>query len=117
MGPIWVRWGVAGVPYGIEGSGPGGSAHVTQRGSHLGVWLWRQGLFLCPGLMPQQWRGLPGQTTAVDSLVSRDKAGVTEDAVTKQDSGQLVDSAKCEVYVCFEGPLGAHLKPKIHEKI
>lgn len=29
----------------------------------------------------------------------------------------LADSAKCEVYGCFEGPLGAHLKAEVREKI
>lgn len=29
----------------------------------------------------------------------------------------LADAARCEVYVCFEGPLGAHLKPEVREKI
>lgn len=28
-----------------------------------------------------------------------------------------MDSAKSEVYVCFEGPLGAHLKAEVREKI
>lgn len=27
------------------------------------------------------------------------------------------DSAKGEIYVCFEGPLGAHLRAEVHEKI
>ncbi|OCT76051.1 hypothetical protein XELAEV_18031239mg [Xenopus laevis] len=29
----------------------------------------------------------------------------------------LSDSAKSNTYVCFEGPLGAHLKPEVREKI
>lgn len=39
------------------------------------------------------------------------------EAASKQEAIRLVDSAKCEVYVCFEGPLGAHLKPKVRDKI
>lgn len=30
---------------------------------------------------------------------------------------RLADAAKCEVYVCFEGPLGAQLKPEVREII
>lgn len=30
---------------------------------------------------------------------------------------RLADLAKCEVCVCFEGPLGAHLKTEVREKI
>lgn len=37
--------------------------------------------------------------------------------VSKQEAIRLADSAKCEVYVCFEGPLGAHLKSQVREKI
>lgn len=33
------------------------------------------------------------------------------------DRVRLADLDKCEVYVCFEGPLGAHLKQEVHEKI
>lgn len=32
------------------------------------------------------------------------------------DRMRLADAAKCEVYVCFEGPLGAHLKPEVPKK-
>ncbi|KAM3929242.1 uncharacterized protein RB166_007049 [Leptodactylus fuscus] len=34
-----------------------------------------------------------------------------------KDDVRLADLAKGEVYVCFEGPLGAHLKPEVREKI
>lgn len=30
---------------------------------------------------------------------------------------RIADAAKCEVYVCYEGPLGAHLKQEIRDKI
>lgn len=33
------------------------------------------------------------------------------------DEVRLADAAKGEVYVCFEGPLGAHLKSEVREKI
>lgn len=58
----------------------------------------------------------PGQSAAGHKLTLRDKAESSGEAITKQDSVRLADSAKCEVYVCFEGPLGAHLKPEFHEK-
>ncbi|KAM3932714.1 uncharacterized protein RB166_005734 [Leptodactylus fuscus] len=34
-----------------------------------------------------------------------------------QEDVRLADSAQGEVYVCFEGPLGAHLKQEVREKI
>lgn len=30
---------------------------------------------------------------------------------------RIVDMANCEVYVCFEGLLGAHLKQEVRDKI
>lgn len=33
------------------------------------------------------------------------------------DKVRLADAAKCEVYVCFEGPLGAHLKQEVRDRI
>lgn len=45
------------------------------------------------------------------------KWGEAGDAGKKQDLIRLVDVARCEVYVCFEGPLGAHLKQEVREKI
>ncbi|XP_073431742.1 uncharacterized protein [Dendrobates tinctorius] len=35
----------------------------------------------------------------------------------KEETVRLDDSAKGEVYVCFEGPLGAHLKQEVRERI
>lgn len=35
----------------------------------------------------------------------------------RRDIVSLGDAAKCEVYVCFEGPLGAHLKQEVREKL
>ncbi|KAM3928078.1 uncharacterized protein RB166_006205 [Leptodactylus fuscus] len=34
-----------------------------------------------------------------------------------RDEVRMADSAKGEVYVCFEGPLGVHLKPEVRERI
>ncbi|XP_056409991.1 uncharacterized protein LOC130338807 [Hyla sarda] len=42
-------------------------------------------------------------------------AGKAGDKVV--DEVRLADSAKGEVYVCFEGPLGAHLKAEVRERI
>lgn len=39
--------------------------------------------------------------------------GTTE----RTDLGRIADAAKCEVYSCFGGPLGAHLKQEVHDKI
>lgn len=33
------------------------------------------------------------------------------------DTVRLADAAKCEVYVCFKGPLGVHLTPEVRKKI
>lgn len=35
----------------------------------------------------------------------------------RSDVVRLADAAKCEVYVCFEGSLGTHLKQEVQEKI
>lgn len=35
----------------------------------------------------------------------------------EKEAVRLSDAAKCEVYVCFESPLGEHLKPEVKEKI
>lgn len=45
-----------------------------------------------------------------------EKAGSTEKA-ERSDVVRLADAARCEVYVCFEGPLGAHLKQEVRERI
>lgn len=37
--------------------------------------------------------------------------------VVRKDVVRIADAAKCEVYVCYEGPLGAHLKQEVREKI
>lgn len=42
--------------------------------------------------------------------------GSTEPAA-RTDVVRIVNAAKCEVYVCFEGPLGAHLKQDVRDKI
>lgn len=33
------------------------------------------------------------------------------------DVVRIADAAKCEVYVCFEGSLGTHLKQEVWDKI
>lgn len=42
-------------------------------------------------------------------------------ATTKDNAGldgvRLAGAAICKVYVCFECPLGAHLKPEVKERI
>lgn len=48
---------------------------------------------------------------------SGEKVVETVDAAKKQDLIRLADAAQYEVYVCFEGPLGAHLKQVVREKI
>lgn len=56
---------------------------------------------------------------AVSVPVSKDaveKAGETW-ATVRADIICNADAAKSEVYVCFEGPLGAHLKQEVRDKI
>lgn len=45
------------------------------------------------------------------------EAAVAAKGVAGVDGVRLEDTAKCEVYVCFEGPLGAHLKLEVREHI
>lgn len=45
------------------------------------------------------------------------KAAGTGDLAGKQDVVHLADAAKCKVYICFEGTLGAHLKAEVREKL
>lgn len=51
------------------------------------------------------------QTVRVSGLESRKAKESGDDGV------RLGDKAQGEVYVCFEGPLGVHLKPEVREKI
>lgn len=51
---------------------------------------------------------LSGEATAEKPQEKSDK---------EVDKVRLADAAKCEVYVCFKGPLGAHLKTEVREKI
>lgn len=46
-----------------------------------------------------------------------DKTAVASEMVAMQDIIRIADAAKCEVYVCYEGPLGAHLKQEVREKL
>lgn len=41
------------------------------------------------------------------------KVVVAGEAAGRQEVIRLAGSAKCEVYVYYEGPLGAHLKPEV----
>lgn len=56
----------------------------------------------------------------VESASPTVKARGTKSRKAKEsgdDGVRLADKVQCEVYVCFEGPLGVHLKPEIREKI
>lgn len=51
-------------------------------------------------------------------LPAQDKAaGEGKKVRGDADGVRLVDSVKCEVYVCFEGLLVAHLKPEVRDRI
>lgn len=45
-----------------------------------------------------------------DPRVSKEKAGESAQVEAAFDGVRLADAARCEVYVCYEGPLGANLK-------
>ena len=51
-----------------------------------------------------------------DSAQKKGEEG-SKATVERQDVVRLADAAKCEVYICFEGPLGTHLKAEVREKI
>lgn len=67
------------------------------------------------------------QVTGITPVAPEVDANTTAVATTSGDQGKmgkkrpdsvrLTDAARSEVYVCFEGPLGAHLKTEIKEKI
>lgn len=54
----------------------------------------------------------PGTSSGDSATNSQGKPGDK-----KAESVRLADAAKSEVYVCFEGPLSAHLKAEVKEKI
>lgn len=66
--------------------------------------------------------GTPAATVAVtapesagsEAAQGKEKATETTD---RQDITRLADAARCEVYVCYEGPLGAHLKQEVRDKL
>lgn len=45
------------------------------------------------------------------------EAGASQDVMGRKDVVRIEDATKFEVYVCFEGPLGAHLKQEFRDKI
>lgn len=57
-----------------------------------------------------------GQAT-VTPVVSGGEVSPAVVAASANDGVRLADSAKGEVYVCFEGPLGAHLRAELREKM
>lgn len=65
---------------------------------------------------PTSRAALPG-VSPMGSAVAGKKAVSAQEGAGRTNVVRIADAAKCEVYVCFEGPLGAHLKPKVKEKI
>lgn len=58
--------------------------------------------------------GLPGLGTLPGQGVEASPASEVE---KEPESAWVSDTAKGEVYICFKGPLGAHLKQEVREKI
>lgn len=60
---------------------------------------------------------LPGtqqpEAAGVSSAVPAAEATTASKGVARVDGVRLADSTRYEVYECFEGPLGAHLKPEV----
>lgn len=50
-------------------------------------------------------------------MAAKTSADSRRDVSKSTGTVRLVDAAKCMVYVCFEGPLGAHLKSEMWDKI
>lgn len=66
----------------------------------------------------------PPQRTATsvvaETQTGSDGVGGTTKTISQDEDAEkvrLADAARCEVYVCFEEPLGAHLKKEVREKI
>lgn len=105
-------------------SGSGGKLQELLEGLRVLVGRFGEG----PGQAPQgdAQRGTGGAavtevpaTTTPEKVADKETAGEKGAAETKgrTDVVRLADAAKCEIYVCFEGPLGTHLKPEVREKI
>lgn len=51
-------------------------------------------------------------------LLAQDKAADEDKRAMRDTDGvHLADAAKCKVYVCFKGPLGAQLKLEVRDRI
>lgn len=57
------------------------------------------------------------QATGSGVAQGKEKTVLTGEAAARKDIIRLADAARCEVYVCYEGPLGAHLKQEVREKL
>lgn len=66
---------------------------------------------------------LTGPGAAAVGATGDKGAGAASTAASEKEASKyanlvrLADSTKCEVYVCFEGPLGAHLKMEVQKNI
>lgn len=58
--------------------------------------------------------GVAGEVTGTDEAGSSSIGG---SSVIRKDEVRLADAAQGQMYVCFEGPLGVHLKQEVKEKI
>lgn len=69
---------------------------------------------------PQEGTGQAVVATSSAEASSQSSVKAAEEG--KKSTGdtkgvRLADAAKCEVYVCFEGPLGSHLKQEVRDRI
>lgn len=65
---------------------------------------------VAPGTTGATETGNSTSPTVAVKFEKADPKGRDKDAVKEVDGMRLADSAKCEVYVCFKGPWGTHLK-------
>lgn len=76
-----------------------------------------------PGASAPALDGGAGSSSPAEVVVRSVKEGSVQsaeksmDGVKDSDRTRLVDAAKCEVYVCFEGPLRAHFKLEVKEEV
>lgn len=120
--PMVVRWSACHLwcIRAAAGSGEGVTVPVAMlfrpRGVVTGIAMgwqecredWGEGNHGGPGGQPGSYVG-----SSADEYGGGDKIGES----IRTDVVRIADAAKCEVYVCFEGPLGAHLKQEVRDKI
>lgn len=69
---------------------------------------------------PQLPAEASGLATVIPGVVGSSQVSTVAGAtprVLSSDGIRLADAEQCKVYVCYEGPLGSHLKAEVRDKI